>query len=262
MKKAISILAVVFLVVLCAGCLAEESNSAPKTGTEVATVFAAPDIQPYTEADGSQEKLDTIWIYYTDGTFEQFAEVDDKALLFSNGTYELVGDADFVLENNGADNGQIIIRRETKLSSTKGLEDFQTEDVVELSSPGLTQLYAPDAGRKIDAAFYGIDKQPYTGNDGEQDMLDTWWLYFSDGTFEQYAIVDDEPKDRVVLFSTGRYQLRDGSSFIYEKKSDESSFLTIQREKKLSPDGLVPYESSHEYELSTLGFVRIISIDR
>ena len=86
-------------------------------------------------------------------------------------------------------------------------------------------------------------------------MLDTWWIYFSDGTFVQFAILED----KVVLFSEGVYKLSDGSSFGYEV-TPEKDVITIQRTKKYVKDSLQEYHSSHDYELSTLGLVRIVSI--
>lgn len=262
MKKQIPILVAVLLVVLSAACLAEADNETshpPKTNVEVVAMFAAPDIQPYTEADGNKEMLDSIWIYYSNGSFEQFADVDDSVFLFSAGTYELLNEANFVYDNSDADNGQIIIRREKKLNPN-GLEDYQSERTYDLGTLGFTQLYAPNHDRKVAAVFYGCDKQPYVESDGDQEMLDTWWIYYTNGTFEQFAIVDDDQADKVVLFSEGEYQLREGNSFAYEHAGDSDS-ITIHRTKKYTQGGLASYDSIHDYELGTLGFVRIVVID-
>ena len=246
MKKQFPILVAVLLVVLNVACLAEADNVTshpPKTNVEVAAMFASPDIQPYTQADGNKEMLDSIWIYFTDGTFEQFADIDDSALLFSAGTYELLNEANFVYDNSDASNGQIIIRREKKLN-VNGLEDYQSEHTYDL----------------VAAVFYGCDKQPYVESDGDQEMLDTWWIYYTNGTFEQFAIMDDDPADKVVLFSEGEYQLREGSSFAYEHAGD-ADYITIHRTKKYTQGGLASYDSIHDYELGTLGFARIVVID-
>ena len=262
MKKQFSILAAVLLIVLGVACLAEadsETNHPPKTNIEVAAMFAAPDIQPYTEADGNKEMLDSIWIYYTNGTFEQFADIDGSVLLFSAGTYELLNEANFVYENTDSGNGQIIIRREKKLSAN-GLESYQSEHTYDLGTLGFTQLYAPNHDRKVAAVFYGCDKQPYVESDGDQEMLDTWWIYYTNGTFEQFAIMDDDPADKVVLFSEGEYQLREGSSFAYEHAGD-ADYITVHRTRKYSQGGLASYDSIHDYELGTLGFARIVVID-
>ena len=262
MKKQFPILVVVLLVALSAVGLAESDNETshpPKTDIEVAAMFAAADIQPYTEADGNMKMLDSIWIYFTNGTFEQFADVDDSVRLFSAGTYELLNEANFVYENSDAGNGQIVIRREKKLNAN-GLEDYQSERIYDLGTLGFTQLYAPNHDRNVAAVFYGCDKQPYVESDGDQEMLDTWWVYYTNGTFEQFAIVEDVPAKKVVLFSEGEYQLREGSSFAYENAED-TYYITIHRTAKYSQGGLAPYDSVHDYELGALGFVRIVAID-
>ena len=80
------------------------------TGVQVTAIFAAPDIQPYVEEDGDQEDLDSIWVFYSDGSFEQFAEVDDSVLLFSTGTYLLADGSDFIYEVPGqAGNGHLML---------------------------------------------------------------------------------------------------------------------------------------------------------
>ena len=171
----------------------------------------------------------------------------------------MLNEANFVYDNSDASNGQIIIRREKKLN-VNGLEDYQSEHTYDLGTLGFTQLYAPNHDRKVAAVFYGCDKQPHLGSDGDQKNLDTWWIYYTDGTFEQFAIMDDDPADRVVLFSEGEYQLREGSSFAYEH-AGEADYITIHRTKKYTRGGLTSYDSIHEYELGTLGFVRIVVID-
>lgn len=227
-----------------------------RTGVQVTAIFAAPDIQPWTEEDGDREELDSIWVFYSDGSFEQFSEVDDKVLLFSKGSYLLSDGAGFIFEYPGqAGNGQITISRNKKLTP-QGLIDYDSEHNYELGVLGFTQIYTPeDPDRQVAAVFYGINKQPYTEENGDQEMLDTWWIYFSDGTFAQFAIVDDN----VVLFSEGEYQLAENGSFCYEA-TPEKDVITIQRTKKYVSGRLQEYASSHDYELSTLKFTRIVVI--
>ncbi len=262
MKKVISILLVCLMMGLAVGCAAAESDTnaeffyPTRTGVRVEAMFAAPDIQPYTGEDGDQEKLDCIWVFYTDGTFEQFAEADDRIVLFSTGTHQLEENADYIYEHPGeAGNGQITIRRNRKFTS-QGITDYDSEHTYDLGTLGFYPVYTPDnPDKQVTAVFYGDDKQPFTKKDGGQDMLDTWWIYFSDGTFVQFAILED----KVVLFSEGVYKLSDGSSFGYEV-TPEKDVITIQRTKKYVKDSLREYHSSHDYELSTLGLVRIVSI--
>lgn len=254
---------ITLLLMLTAACFAGAESGpamyyAAHTGSRVAAVFAAADIQPWADEDGETDHLDSIWVYYTDGTFEQFAEMDDRVLLFSSGSYELPGNADFISGNRDGEKEEIVIRREKKYAAGKGLADYQSEHTYELGTLGFTQLYAGEnPERQVKAIFYGIDKQPYTERDGDREMLDTWWIYYTDGSFEQYAVLED----KVVLFSEGTYTLGEGSSFVYEKNGEGSDRITIQRTKKYQAGSLAPYESSHEYELGTLGLVRIYAID-
>ena len=261
MNKCIAIvLACLMALTVCCALADSETDQVylypARTGVQVTAVFAAPDIQPWTEEDGDREELDSIWVFYSDGSFEQFAEVDDKVLLFSKGIYLLADGTDFIYEYPGqAGNGQITIRRNKKLTP-QGLIDYDSEHNYELGTLGFTPIYTlegPD--RQVAAIFYGIDKQPYTEEDGDQEMLDTWWIYFSDGTFAQFAIVDDN----VVLFSEGEYQLAENGSFCYETTPVED-VITIQRTKKYVSDRLQEYASSHDYELSKLKFTRIVVI--
>jgi len=262
MKKVLSILLVCLVISLAVGCAGAESDTntdlfyPPRTDARVEAMFAASDIQPYTGADGEQEKLDCIWVFYTDGTFEQFAEADDRIVLFSTGTHQLADGADFIYEHPGeAGNGRITIRRTRKFTS-QGMIDYDSEHTYDLGTLGFYPVYTPDnPDRQVTAVFYGGDKQPFTKKDGGQDMLDTWWIYFSDGTFVQYAILEHD----IVLFSEGVYKLADGGSFGYEL-TPEKNVITIRRTKKYTQDGLQEYHSSHDYELGTLGLVRIVSI--
>lgn len=49
-------------------------------------------------------------------------------------------------------------------------------------------------------------KKPFTEGDGENEMIDTLRVYFNDGTFRQYAAVEDgNGEGQTVLFSTGTY---------------------------------------------------------
>lgn len=263
MKRGLCVTAALLLA-LAAACPAgaEGGNGtamyySPRSGSQVAAVFAAPDIQPCPDEDGETDMLDCIWVYYTDGTFEQFAETEDRVELFSSGTYELVGDTDFVVGDPGGDRDEIVIRRDRKYARGKGLAEYSSEHTYELGALGFTQLYAPgNPERQVTAIFYGDDRQPFTEEDGDREMLDTWWIYYSDGTFEQFAVVED----RVVLFSEGTYTLGEGSSFVYEKSGDPDR-ITLRRTAKYQSGSLMPYESAHEYELGTLGLVRIVAVE-
>ena len=233
-----------------------------KKGIDVVAVFAGIDKQPITEEDGDKDNVDTIWVYYSDNTFEQFALVDDKSVLFSIGTYELSGGEDFIYDGQDKNGGTITINRTKKYDSVRGLVDHESSHTYELYTLGFTQLYAPDSPRKIVTIFSGPDKQPFKeidqdDNETENERIDTWWIYYDDGSLEQYA----EVHDKLELFSVGTYEFKDNGGFNYQQDEEEHGVITINRTKKYQDGkGLVDYESSHDYDLSTLGFDQLFVI--
>ena len=40
---------------------------------------------------------------------------------------------------------------------------------------------------EIEVAYFGLSLQPYKDINGVDTLIDTLWIYFKDGTFEQYA---------------------------------------------------------------------------
>ena len=82
-----------------------------KEGSNVEAVFVGNKKQPFTENDGDKGNVDTIWIYYSDMTFEQFAIIEDKTILFSTGTYKFENGGDFIYAENDKDHGNIVINR-------------------------------------------------------------------------------------------------------------------------------------------------------
>ena len=72
------------------------------------------------------------------------------------------------------------------------------------------------------------------------------------GTFQQYAVIDGE-KD--VLFSSGEYS-------VAEEASTSKSLITLHRTQKYQDGiGLADYDSTHEYVLGELGFIRVFPSD-
>lgn len=260
MKKisALLIVSALVLSLFSVSCATKKATVATETNVGetkwVTAVFVKEDAQAYTEADGDNEKLDTIWIYYSDCTFEQFVELDDDIELFSKGSYTLTQGGDFVLKDDEPV-VNITIRRSHKFQSGL-LEEYLSEHTYDLGTLGFDQLYAYDNdSRRVEAVFYGIEKQPFVESDGEREMLDTVWIYFNDMTFEQYAWLDDE----MVLFSTGTYAFSDGGDFIYEAEEKSFGDITLsRREKYQAGKGLSPYESTHTYDLNSLGFIVLV----
>ncbi len=256
MKKSM-LLAVAMTLVICLLSVSCATKALPEKDEErtVVAVFAKEDAQAYTYSDGERDYLDTLWVYYSDGTFRQYAELGDDVVLFSCGTYSLV-DGDFIYGSDEEDFGDIVIKRERKYVNGE-LTDYSSEHTYDLGSLGFVQLYAYGTDpSSVEAVFYGLDKQLLVNTEGENDFLDTCWIYYSDMTFEQYAVVGDE----MVLFSRGTYSFADDGDFIYEMDGDDYGDIVISRTHKYSTsDGLVEYQSSHVYDLGSLGFEQIVS---
>ena len=95
-----------------------------------------------------------------------------------------------------------------------------------------------------------MDKQKLVKTDGTEEYLPTIWLYYDDGTFEQYAVIDGVND---ILFSRGDYSVT-SDSFANDY------VLTIHRTQKYQDGtGLTDYDSTHDYVLGELGFIRIYS---
>ena len=230
----------------------------PKVGVEVAAIYTGTDKQPYSLSDDREELLDTIWIYYSDNTFEQYAGYGNDVILFSIGTYQFEGDGSFLYKDGDSDHAQITITRTKKYQAGSALSDYHSEHTYDLSSIGYERRYVlEEGGKTVESAFYAMNKQPYKAEDGIEDMLDTIWVYYSDNTFDQFASVDDD----IVPFSTGTYQLKDGGDFLYGLDEKDFGEITINRTKKYQAGkGMVDHSSSHTYELNSLGFVQIVVI--
>ena len=229
-----------------------------KSGVTVESVFAGVERQPITDEDGDIiTEEDTIWIYYSDGTFEQFVDLDGKTVLFSTGTYEFSEGGDFTYEEGASSNGKITIVRNKKYQSGLGLAPYHSSHTFDLGTLGFTQVYAPDPDRQVASIFFGNDMQPYAEETGDAGKIDTWWIYFNDGSFQQYAEVGED----AVLFSTGTYEFKEGSGFLYEAGEQVGANITIERNQKYQRGmGLNSYSASRTYDLSTLDYVQLLVI--
>lgn len=253
MRKQLLFILLIAVLCLFVSCATKNGVLSENAGKPVAALFAKEDAQAYVEWDGDRDYLDTLWVYYTDGTFDQYVEEDDKVLLFSTGTYSL-SDGDFVYEEGEDDFGDITIVREMKYRDGK-LSSYSSDHTYDLGSLGFVQLYAlRDESKTVEAVFYGVEKQLFIERDGDREYLDTIWIYYSDMTFEQYAAVDDE----MILFSLGTYSFEDGGDFIFSDDDGDSDDIQINRTMKYSAEnGLAAYSSSHIYDINSLGFVQI-----
>ena len=102
--------------------------------------------------------------------------------------------------------------------------------------------------QQLVAAFMQVDKQKLVKADGSEAYLPTLWFYYDDGSFRQFAITEGSEN---VLFSCGNYTVTDGVF------TDES-VLTIHRTQKYQDGiGLVDYDSTHDYLIGELDFIRV-----
>ena len=104
---------------------------------------------------------------------------------------------------------------------------------------------------EVEVAFFGLDKQPFKDINGVDTLIDTLWIYFKDGTFEQYANIGDE----IVLFSTGTFETKIGKDYFFNL----GDILTINRENKYKAGiGLDNnHNSTHDYEIDKIGFTKV-----
>ena len=87
----------------------------------IVAAFMQADKQKLVKTDGSEEMLTTMWFYYDDNTFEQYALVDDEnSVLFSSGDYT-------VSEGFVKASSVLTIHRTKKYQDGKGLANYESE---------------------------------------------------------------------------------------------------------------------------------------
>jgi len=239
MKKMIAL----FLAVLMTfGVCYAETTPIPDDA-EIIVIFAHQDKQPLTRQSGRIEYLDTIWIYFSDDSFVQYAFVDETPVVFSTGTYAFANGGDFLYEKTEGDYGDIIITRNAKYADGEGLTEYHSEHAYGLNTLGFSELfYGGDEEEKVVAVFAGCEKQTFNGN-----LLDTYWIYYDDMTFDQYACLQSDP----ILFSTGTYE--------FAGESGDFSSIVVRREQKFQAGlNLAEYESEHIYNPFEMGYVMLV----
>ena len=105
---------------------------------QVSATFVGIEVQPYKDEAGTETMLNTVWIYFNDLHFEQYAFVDGAMQLFSTGNYMLSDGADFKFGPDDKDVGEITITRTKKYQAGKGLSDYSSTHTYELNTLGFT----------------------------------------------------------------------------------------------------------------------------
>lgn len=224
MKKSIAMLLVLILLAGAFGTLpafaADGGGAAPplppqiKDGVSVAAIFAAPEAQPFPASKDEPEDMepimvDTVWVYFSDNSFDQYAETPKGFELFSTGTYSFKDGGSFALDN-GDDHGVITIERTQKFSGEeKKVVAYASTHDYKLGTLGFSQLFGPGDGREVEAVFGDDHCVTYQDENGVLSSLDALWIYFSDGSFVEYAFLNGE----VVRYGKGTYEFDDAGDF-------------------------------------------------
>lgn len=227
---------------------ATEQDTLKKT-PEILAVYSCPEAQIITGDDSTKELADTVIYLYKDFTYVQYVDHNNRYEIYSKGTFEL--NFDWTEPGWGDRMPHVLtlhVRQihepEHQLKFIDSTYDINLDKVMDYC------LY-PDNIRtdlKLVAAFMQVDKQKLVKQDGSEEYLPTMWFYYDDGSFQQYAILDDAQQ---VLFSSGEYSVTNDEFM-------NRSVLTIHRAMKYKDGiGLADYDSTHDYVIGELDFIRI-----
>ena len=245
MKKSLAMILVLVLLISVVGvapAFAADGNDDVlpvlpfmKEDVTVVAVFAGVKAQPIKGPDDAPEgaepvKADTIWIFYTDETYDQYAETSLGYERYSTGTYFFKEDADFVIVE-GEDNGIIVIERnQTYSMEKKMLEDDKSTEEYELGTLGYVQLFGPDDGRAVEAIYGDPTMTLYEDENGVLKKLDTVWIFFSDGSFSDYVFLEGD----VILNCKGSYEFDEAGDFHLPPYEEDSGTITLTFEESLA----------------------------
>ncbi len=112
-------------------CLYSDTGSGPK----LTAAFMQADKQLLVRRDGSRTYLPTMWLYYDDGSFKQYALDDKKDILFSKGDYTLTG-------GKFGDEGVVLtIHRTGKYQDGTGMAAYNSRHDYKVNSLGFIRIY-------------------------------------------------------------------------------------------------------------------------
>ncbi len=226
-----------------------------KMSPEILAVFSCPASQIITGENNTKELADTVIYLYNDLSYVQYVDHDDRYEVYSEGSFEMSFDWLEWLRSGWEKLAPHILTLNVRQMHDEdhGMKFVDTVYDVNLDDLMNFCLY-PDnirTDRKLVAAFMQVDKQKLVKQDGTEEYLPTIWFYYDDGTFQQYAVLGGKEQ---VLFSSGEYSVTN-DDFRNE------SVLTIHRTKKYQDGkGLADYDSTHDYLIGELGFIRIYPV--
>ena len=232
-KKLAMLLALVLLITLAGAvpALAEEGSDETlplppmiKDGASVVSVYAGAEAFPLEasenapgEGDAPTIALDAILVYLSDNTFDQYAQTPGGFELFASGTYALKDD---IIE--------ITLNKKYSMDDKK-LEDFLETEEFDLNAIRDHQIFGSQDGREVEAIFADDCAVSYVNDEGVVSKLDVIWLYFSDGTFAEYAFLDGN----VVPFGNGTYTLSETGDFHILPAEEDYGTITMTWEDSL-----------------------------
>lgn len=235
MKKLVFFFAALFVTFIAiTGC----ASARYREEKYVTAIYLANDKQSF--ADQTAESLlDALWIFFSDASFEQYAVYPDGSIrIFISGKYKLNGEA--------SPDCEFVADRQIELTVNDEARTYTLSEHF-----GSKLFEKTNTTKHVLSIFVGNDRQPYPAEDGSKDFLDTVWLYYSDTTFDQYAIL---PEGNIVLFSTGLYKLP-GKRDVVVRPGKK---VTLHRTKKYKRgEGLLPYHSTHVYGSELNDFVLV-----
>ncbi len=243
-------IAIVLLAFALSGCGSSAGNAAQTAGREILAIYSCPNTQIITNEDGSKETADTVIYLFKDLSYTQYVNHENRYEIYSEGTFEV----NFDWNEKGwqyATPHILTVHADRLHQAGHKLKKADLTYDVDLDKVSDHCLY-PDNVRTdltLVAAFMQVDKQKLVKRDGSEEYLPTMWFYYDDGTFQQYALYDEKED---VLFSTGEYSLSGGGF------ADPEAVLTIHRNQKYQDGtGLSAYDSTHDYVIGGLDFIRI-----
>lgn len=265
--KRILTLALLLSMACCSFAFATEADAGTmslppfvRDDAKVVAVFAAGQVQQMpasaeevpADAPGAPAgdpkplMLDTIWIYYEDNTFVQFAEVRNLQYEpFSAGDYHFNDNGSFFIDPS-TENGTIVIERKLKYSKN-GPAEYSSSHEYKLGTLGFSQLYGPTDEREVEAIFCKANAFPYTDENGVVIHLDSILLFFTDGSFSVYAIMQN---NEAVAAASGTYAFDETGDFAMPPTEKDNGKITLTIADSIN-EGIIG--TSTVYDLGTLG---------
>ncbi len=245
MKRTITFI-ICILSVFIVACGKMGGSNSDRT---ILAIYNNPNSQILTEDGNSTNKANSMTFLYSDNSFTQYVLHDGKCDKYAEGTFDVNFDWEAVEFGEGESHVMTLHMEKTFLD---GSNMQKTDLTYELDLDNMQDycLYPENVDEGVEpvAVFMQDKKQKLEKENGTEVYLPTTWIYYDDGSFQQYVLTDNEED---ILFSTGDYHFADGGF------TKEGAVITIHRTQKYQDGkGLSDYDSTHDYEIGSLGFYK------